>query len=125
MKETKQTWTPFCHRKLVFKSDLSTSGLALQEIVLQVDNYKDSLLRADCVLLRDVYSAGPLGKLVHVSNVSLLPHCSQGTNSTELLCKFGVIHELHSLLVPKLLAGEAVNITEIIQTFLQSSTLKR
>lgn len=77
------------------------------------------------MLMNDVYSVGPLGKLDHVPNVSLPPHCSQGTNSTELLCKFGVIHELHSLLVPKLLAGEAVNITEIIQTFLQSSTLKR
>lgn len=77
------------------------------------------------MLMNDVYSAGPLGRLVHVSNVSLLPHCSQRTNSTELLYKFGVIHELHSLLVPKQLAGEVISITEIIQTFLQSSTLKR
>lgn len=78
------------------------------------------------MLVNDVYSAGPLGRLVHmVSNVSPLPHCSQGTNSTELLYKFGVIHELHSWLVPKQLAGEVVSITEIIQTFLQSSTLKR
>lgn len=78
------------------------------------------------MLVNDVYSGGPPGRLVHVSNnVSLFPGCSQGTNSTELLYKFGVIHELHSLLVPKQLAGEVVSITEIIQTFLQSSTLKR